>query len=69
MPVESEVDGKVILGIANSIQNAVELAVGKDPIMVRSPEFKQKCEKAVEAFKAVHSGRFFPNQNYFLKFL
>lgn len=49
-----EFDGKTILKIINSLQSAVELALEKDPIMIRSLEFKHNCEKAVEIYEELY---------------
>lgn len=50
----SDFDGKAILQIINSLQNAVELSMNRDPIMIRSLNFKHLCDKAMEIYEELY---------------
>lgn len=51
---EPQFDRKSILEIMNSLQNAVELALDRDPIMRRSLDFKHRCDKAIEIYQDLY---------------
>ena len=45
---------KYIVEIINSIQNAMDKAFEKDPIMLGSIRFKHDCEKAIMVYKELY---------------
>ena len=51
---EPQFDRKSILEIMNSLQNAVELALDRDPIMRRSLDFKHNCDRAMEIYRELY---------------
>ncbi|XP_058789583.1 tigger transposable element-derived protein 1-like [Phymastichus coffea] len=46
--------GTVILEIINLLKTATEIAIERDPIVVRSLNFKHNCEKAVEVYEDLY---------------